>query len=251
MGDLPRENLRRSATGFELRATEDGTGMPTMVINFARFNEWTEIDSFFEGRFLERMAPGAFKKTFREQADQIRPIFQHGRDPQAGSKPLGPIENLREEDDGAWADVQLLDADYVREIVPGLRAGLYGASFAFQVTREDVRQDPKPSDENPQGLPERTIKEVRLHEFGPVTFPAYAGTSTGVRSLTDDVLFDRILREEPERLRRLLDRQADEQDASSSDDEERAPADEATPALSVARRRLLLMQRRPSGTPGI
>jgi HK97 family phage prohead protease len=205
MTDLPRDNLFRSAPAFEMRADEpaDGEkpGMPTMVVNFARFNEFTEINSIFEGRFLEQIAPGAFKKTFREQRDQIRPIFQHGRDPIAGDKPLGPVEDLREENGGAWGYVPLLDADYVRQIVPGLEAGVYGASFAFQVLQEDIVQEPKRSDANPDGLPERTIKEVRLREFGPVTYPAYASASAGIRSLTDE-----FTEHDPVKLRELADR---------------------------------------------
>ena len=35
---------------------------------------------------------------------------------------------------------------------------------------------------NPQGLPERTVREVHMQEFGPVTFPAYAGATAGMRS---------------------------------------------------------------------
>ena len=34
-------------------------------------------------------------------------------------------------------------------------------------------------------MPERTLKEVRLLEFGPVVYPAYLGATAGVRSLTD------------------------------------------------------------------
>ena len=33
-------------------------------------------------------------------------------------------------------------------------------------------------------LPVRTLQEVRLHEFGPVTFPAYAAATAGIRSVT-------------------------------------------------------------------
>lgn len=236
----PRDNLFRSAPAYELRAADgEGDGaMPVMTINFARFNEWTEINSIFEGRFLEQFAPGAFKKTFREQAQQIRPIFQHGRDPVAGDKPLGPIHDLREESDGAWADVQLLDADYVRQIVPGLKAGVYGASFAFQVVREDISQEPGRSDDNPDGLPERTVREVRLREFGPVTFPAYPGTTAGVRSLTDEFLVagrETALRELADRL---------EREEQTSSDDEQAPATDATPATIAARRKLVLLGRR-------
>jgi hypothetical protein len=35
-------------------------------------------------------------------------------------------------------------------------------------------------------LPERTIKELRLFEFGPVTFPAYQSATAGVRSSEAD-----------------------------------------------------------------
>ncbi len=67
---------------------------------------------------------------------------------------------------------------------PGLRAGVYGASFRFQTLREDIDQRPGTSAYNPEGLPQRTIQEARVMEFGPVTFPAYAGATAGVRSLT-------------------------------------------------------------------
>jgi HK97 family phage prohead protease len=82
---------------------------------------------------MERIAPGAFKKTFREQPRPMRVLFQHGMDPQVGDKPLGPIRDLREDETGAYYEVPLLDASYVRDqVLPGLRAGLYGASFRFR-----------------------------------------------------------------------------------------------------------------------
>lgn len=233
MSDLPRDNLFRSAPVFELRADSDNDndgGMPTMVVNFARFDEWTEINSLWEGRFLEKFAPGAFKKTFREQADQIRSIFQHGRDPQVGLKPLGTVDDLREEDDGAWGEVGLFDTDYVRELLPGIEAGVYGASFAFQVVRSEDVMEPKRSEHNPDGIPERTVKEVRLREFGPVTWGAYPNATAGVRSLTDEFIGER----DPQRLRDLADRiEAAGLTPKPSDDPERAPDPESTPVRVV------------------
>ncbi len=38
------------------------------------------------------------------------------------------------------------------------------------------------SDYNPDALPERTITDVQLFEFGPVTWPAYAGATAGLRA---------------------------------------------------------------------
>jgi len=46
-----------------------------------------------------------------------------------------------------------------------------------------MNDKPERSDYNPDALPERTIHEVELFEFGPVTFPAYAGATAGVRSV--------------------------------------------------------------------
>ena len=48
----PRDNLFRALRpGYELR--EDATGgMPTLVLRWSVFNDWTEINSLFEGRFL-------------------------------------------------------------------------------------------------------------------------------------------------------------------------------------------------------
>jgi hypothetical protein len=51
--------------------------------------------------------------------------------------------------------------------------------------REDLDQKPGRSTYNPKALPERTIREAKVMEFGPVTFPAYEGATAGVRSLTD------------------------------------------------------------------
>lgn len=199
----PRENVCRAIRpGYELRASGDGAP-PTLVGNFAVFNQWTEINSMWEGNFLERISPGAFTKTFKENRADMRVLFQHGQDPQIGDKPLGPIDTLEENSDGAYYEVPLLDAAYVRDLIPGLEAGLYGASFRFKVMREDIADSPKPSAYNPRGLPERTIKEAKVMEFGPVTFPAYAGASAGVRSITDEVFIARCLRD-PKRLAEML-----------------------------------------------
>jgi HK97 family phage prohead protease len=192
--------IRAYKPGIELRASKPGE-MPTLHGHFAVFNRWTEIDSWFEGHFLERIAPGAFKKTFRERTPKV--LFQHGQDPQIGDKPLGTPELLAEDDTGAAYEVRLLDTAYNRELIPGLEAGLYGASFRFKVMREELDDEPGTSADNPTGMPERTIKEAQVMEFGPVTFPAYDDATAGVRSLTDRFLFDAIQRD-PTQARDLL-----------------------------------------------
>jgi HK97 family phage prohead protease len=198
----PRENIVRSAPGIEFTRSGE-SGMPTLRGHFSVFDTWTTIDSAWEGTFRERVAPGAFTKTIQENRNNIKVLFQHGKDPQVGDKPLGAISDLREDEKGAYYEVPLLDTSYNRDLLPGLEAGLYGASFRFKVLREDFDRNPERSDHNPEGLPERTIKEAALYEFGPVTFGAYPTATAGVRSLTDEYILRSIV-SEPERLERLL-----------------------------------------------
>jgi HK97 family phage prohead protease len=210
----PRETLIRARSTIEFTPADElrdaGTDLEDghlglLRVLFSPVGEWTRITSMWEGDFMERFAAGAWRKTIREQRDRIRSLFQHGMDPQVGDKPLGPITLLEENDAGGYGEVPLLDTSYNRDLLPGLKAGLYGASHRFSVLREEVIDQPDPSESNPHGLPERTVKEARLMEFGPVTFPAYAGATAGVRSLTDDFLL-RCFQRDPDRLREMFER---------------------------------------------
>ena len=209
MPDLhPTENLFRGLAGVpvELRAEDDLPDATTLFGHFARFDNWNEIDSYFEGRFLERVVKGAYRKTMREQRDRIRVQFDHGYDSYVGSSPLGPIDVMREDDFGPYYEVPLLDAEYNRDrILPMLQGrtldgrslgSLLGASYRFRVTKEEWVEPKKSSEVNPEKLPERTIREVTLYEFGPVVFPADPGATAGARSvsLTDHYLERQVQR---------------------------------------------------------
>jgi HK97 family phage prohead protease len=131
------------------------------------------------------MAPGAFARTIADNRERMRVTFNHGKDPTLGDKVLGIPSVLDEDERGVRYEVPLFDTAYNRELAPGLKAGAYGSSFRFNVTAEDYNRRAKSSDYNPKGLPERTVRELHMPEFGPVTFPAYAGATAGMRSLTD------------------------------------------------------------------
>jgi phage head maturation protease len=136
---------------------------------------------------MERIAPGALATTFARDRAAIRVLFQHGRDPQLGDKILGRAVTLREDElGGAYEVPSFRGLEHEAPLlIEGLRAGVYGASFRFQVVRENIDNAARVSTYNPKGLPERTITEAKVFEFGPVTYPAYAGATSGVRSLTD------------------------------------------------------------------
>lgn len=172
-----------SAARTHMRAVEPATAdTPTTLLgHFAVVNVWTEINSYAEGHFLERFAPGAFRATIADDRARMRCLFQHGADPSIGDKPLGQILTLREDNVGAYYEVALLETSYARDIATGTKAGVYGASFRFRALAEDWEHNPRPAPHNPQGLPERTVRVAQVIEFGPVTFPAYLDATAGAR----------------------------------------------------------------------
>jgi len=199
-GGRSSDEFRARSLGYELR--DEGSEMPTLVGHVAVFNEWAEINSMIEGRFLERIDPGAFTKTIKESRDQMRVLFQHGQDPVIGEKPLGPIRSLEADAKALHYEVPLLDTSYNRDLVAMLAAEppVLGSSFRFKVVRDSFDRKPIRSDYNPRRLPERTITELRMQEFGPVTFPAYAGAKAGLRSITDRMLLGPVIRMDSEDL---------------------------------------------------
>lgn len=179
----------RSADGDE---TGDGNHL---VGYFAVFEQWTEINSVREGRFMERIVPGAFVDTFQRNRERIKVLYDHGQDPSIGNKPLGRPISMTEDGRGAVFDVELFDTPYVDQLKPAIAAGQMGTSFRFSIRSKDHEQwvrPKRPSVFNPEGLDERTILIADVYEFGPVTFPAYEGASVGLRSMTDRY-FDHLL----------------------------------------------------------
>lgn len=175
----------------------------TLFGHFSVFNRWTEIDSFFEGHFMERIGVGAHAADFAARGDKIKPIYGHGKDPDIGFKPLGPVEELRETDTGGYYEVNLIDTYYNRDfIIPAAKAGVLGASFRFRpLEGSDVwNNNPERSNYNPNGIPEVTHTAIYTVEFGPTNFPAYSEASAGLRSIPQP-LMDELVSAMVQRLR--------------------------------------------------
>jgi HK97 family phage prohead protease len=184
--DTPQvEVVRFLAQVPELRAEDDGETLGTLTGYFSAHNVWYEVNSLWEGTFLERTADGFAADTIAEDRDAMRVLFDHGFD-SIGNKVLGPIDVLESRTKGPYYEVPLLDTSYNRDLLPGLKRGLYGASFRMRVTGEEWDDEPKPSRHNPKAIPERTITRAKVMEFGPVTFPANPKASASVRSMTDE-----------------------------------------------------------------
>lgn len=188
----------RSGSLVPFRATDEGETseaadgtLGRLFVRFSPFNTRYEVNSWWEGRFIEHTEPGAFKKTISESKRSdgtfsTKVLFNHGGDLNIGDKVLAVPDALAEvkTDDyhGPELEGDLLDTTYNRDLLPGLKRSAYGSSFMFEVIRDSWNHEPEPSDGNPEGLPERSIQEVRLFEAGPVTWPASPTASAGMRN---------------------------------------------------------------------
>jgi HK97 family phage major capsid protein/HK97 family phage prohead protease len=184
----------------EFRATEppdEGGDGRTMEGHFAVFNTPTRISSPYEGTFDEVIHPGAFRKTISEKQPIVQ--FQHGHDARVGGVPIASIEDLKEDGKGLFMRARLFDNDLVKPVGDAIRGGaLNGASFRFSPVRDqwtDARGNEVDDRDELESLlfPGRSVdtsrlpltrhvREVRLHELGPVVGPAYETTSISARS---------------------------------------------------------------------
>lgn len=188
--EAPRDDLFRMLNNAdELRfGGEDGN---TLVGYGAVFNEPTRIDSW-EGTFDEVIAPGAFRKTIAERGAAVKVLYDHGFDPSIGNKPIATVETLEEDDNGLMLRAEFIDRPYAEDIKAAVEAGaIDGMSFRFNVVKDEWDES--------GDVPLRTLREVKLLELGPVTFPAYSATTAGVRSqavyetfVRDGVIVDQV-----------------------------------------------------------
>lgn len=235
-GRLDVDICRARDSRFTYRDASETAPLGTLVGEFSLFNEWYEISSYWEGNFLERLVPGSFKRTINNRSGQspVRVLLEHGYDPTVADKPLGVPEILEERETGPYAETPLFDTSYNRDLAPALAAGAYGQSFRFQVLIDEWVEEPGVSDHNPKGIPERTIKEVRLIEFGPTIFPASPATNgtTGLRSTTDEFYAQLARRDEGRydaAIRSVRSHRAPAAPEQARSDDVDAPADPEAP----------------------
>jgi len=156
---------------FEVRETSDGM---TLTGYAARFNEPSEPLPF-----IERIAPGAFKRSLRAKND-IKLLWNHSSSDVLGSTRAGTLR-LAEDEMGLRVEADLPDTQAGRDAKVLIQRGdVTGFSFGFTVP-------PNGDTWNADGT-ERTLKSVRLLEVSTgVAFPAYPSTNltAQVRSLED------------------------------------------------------------------
>ena len=158
---LSKIETRVTPIDFEVREESDGMHLTGYA---ARFNEPSEPLPF-----VERIAPGAFKRSLRSRND-IKLLWNHDSSMVLGSTRAGTL-TLTEDEQGLRVDATLPDTSAGRDARVLIQRGdVTGFSFGFTV--------PKGGDTWNEDGTERTLKSVRLMEVSTgVAFPAYPTTN--------------------------------------------------------------------------
>lgn len=167
---MEMRQVRATATNFETR--EDGDDLH-ITGHFAVFGDVYEIAP----GMTESVAPGAFSNTL---TGDIRALVNHDATLVLGRTTAHTLE-LREDTRGLWGDITInpKDSDALNLYERVKRGDVSNCSFGFDIVKQDteVRED---------GSVHWTIREVKLYEVSPCTFPAYEETNISARSAERD-----------------------------------------------------------------
>lgn len=167
---MPTRKERRIFKVAELRVAGDGADR-RMSGHAAVFN----LDSEEMYGFTERVAPGAFTRTLRE--DDIRALFNHDPNYVLGRNVASTLR-LSEDPTGLAFEVDPPDTQWARDLAVSIgRGDITQCSFGF-MTRKDEWQ-------TIGGRTIRTLMDVQLLDVSPVTYPAYPDTDVSLRSLEE------------------------------------------------------------------
>lgn len=167
--------MRTASTKFD---TRDDNGNLAIEGYFAVFDSLYQIGPDMS----ESIAQGAFDNTL---SDDIRALINHDTTLVLGRTKAHTLE-LRADNHGLWGhiDINPKDSDAMNLYERVQRGDVDQCSFGFDILNEetDFRED---------GSVHWTIKEVKLYEVSPCTFPAYEETNIAARAKERDDLIKR------------------------------------------------------------
>jgi HK97 family phage prohead protease len=161
--------------GAQVRATKSET--PGIEGYASVFNEEYVLWDSGSFRMVEIVKPGTFTRALEEKQD-VRCLFNHDANFLLGRTEAGTLR-LKQDDKGLQFENDLPDTQIGKDVRTSVdRKDLDGCSFAFTVTKQSWREETKDG----KTISTREIEEVDLFDVGPVTYPAYEGTSVSARA---------------------------------------------------------------------
>jgi len=143
------------------------------------------------GGFRELLVPGCFSES--NLVTDVRSFWNHNKDMILGRTSAGTLR-LIEGEQGLDYEIDPADTSWGHDAVVSIRRGdVNNTSFGFR-TDKSVGGIVEWDESNPGYLVRKVIKG-NLIEVSPVIFPAYAESSISVRSLLDDFLKEKSLKD--------------------------------------------------------
>lgn len=137
---------------------------------------------------VERIMPGAFKRTLKEGPDVVA-LFNHNPDLILGRRSAKTL-TLKVDDDGLQYDVTPGDTAVGRDVLEHVRRrDVVGSSFGFLVAPDGEKTKKEGH------ILIRELHDVDLFDVGPVTNPAYEATTAKVRAVAGEALKAREARQ--------------------------------------------------------
>lgn len=170
-----KQEQRIHATNFEIRETGDGMSFTGYA---AVFNSDSEPLPF-----IERIAPGAFKRSLQSR-NEVKLLWNHDAGEPLASVRGGTLR-LTEDEIGLRVEATLANTTRGRDVAELIRSKTIDSmSFGFSVIRDSWSAD--------GGV--RTLEAVRLFETSVVSFPAYTSTAgtISVRSASTGIDADQL-----------------------------------------------------------
>ena len=167
--------MRTASTKFN---TRDEDGKLSIEGYFAVFDSVYQIAPDMS----ESIAVGAFDNTL---SGDIRALINHDTTLVLGRTKANTLQ-LRTDSHGLWGhiDINPNDSDAMNLYNRVQRGDVDQCSFGFDILNEET-------DFHEDGSVHWTIKEVRLYEVSPCTFPAYEETHIAARAKERDELVKR------------------------------------------------------------
>lgn len=126
------------------------------------------------GWFREKIAPGAFVKSL--ERDDVRALFNHNPDYVLGRNKAGTLI-LREDDKGLYTEIDPPETQFARDLMVSIERGdITQMSFGFEIVAEERQK----GENGERDL--FIIREAKLWDVSPVTFPFYQQTDVSVHS---------------------------------------------------------------------
>lgn len=164
--DKPNYEVRTVNTNFETRDDENN---PTISGYFVVFNQEGDFDTMMS----ESIDRHALDNTIN---GDIRALNNHDTSKVLGRTTNGTLQ-LRIDDYGVWGEIAInpKDSEAMNLYQRVKRGDVSQCSFGFDILRQEpiTRED---------GGTHWNVKEVKLYEVSPVTFPFYETTSISARN---------------------------------------------------------------------